>query len=190
MEAEDTRRVDHELEARLRSFVARRVPAPDVDDVLQDAFERIVVALPTLRDEERLAPFLYRIARSAVVDSHRARGRLSRVELDAVGEPESNDESGEPSLVEQELSSYVVVSIARLPSPYREAVTLTELEGLSQRAAAEALGISLSGMKSRVQRGREKLRALLDECCRIAVDARGRVIDCEPRDASACRCSR
>ena len=78
--------------------------------------------------------------------------------------------------------------VARLPSPYREALTLTEIEGLTQRAAADLLGVSLSGMKSRVQRGREKLRELLEACCRIGLDARGRVIGCEPRDPSSCRC--
>ena len=71
------------------------------------------------------------------------------------------------------------------PSPYREAITLTELEGRTQREAAEMLGISLSGMKSRVQRGRAKLRAMLEACCEIAVDARGKVIACEPRAAGS-----
>ena len=45
-----------------------------------------------------------------------------------------------------------------LVEPYREALTLTELEGLSQKDAATMLGISVSGMKSRVQRGRRLLR--------------------------------
>ena len=43
------------------------------------------------------------------------------------------------------------------------------------------LGISLSAMKSRVQRGREQLREAFEDCCRIALDARGRVVACEPR---------
>ncbi|MFO0634577.1 MAG: TauD/TfdA family dioxygenase [Nannocystaceae bacterium] len=68
-----------------------------------------------------------------------------------------------------------------LPSPYREALTLTELEGLTQREAAQMLGVSLSGMKSRVQRGRVQLRRALEGCCDIAVDARGRVIAYTPR---------
>lgn len=72
---------------------------------------------------------------------------------------------------------------AALPSPYRGALTLTELEGLTQKDAAAMLGISLSGMKSRVQRGRQKLRQAFDACCRIAVDARGHVLSCERRAA-------
>ena len=79
----------------------------------------------------------------------------------------------------------VALFVARLSSPYREAITLTELEGLTQKAAAEMLGISLPGMKSRVQRGREKVRAMFDECCSVSVDCRGRVVECEPRELDA-----
>ena len=68
-----------------------------------------------------------------------------------------------------------------LPSPYREALTLTELEGMTQKEAAAMLGTTLSGMKSRVQRGRVYLRKALEDCCHIALDARGRVVTCEPR---------
>jgi RNA polymerase sigma-70 factor (ECF subfamily) len=78
-----------------------------------------------------------------------------------------------------ELLSALALFIAELPSPYREALTLTELEGVPQKDAAVMLGISVSGMKSRVQRGRMKLKAALDACCHFVVDARGKVVDCE-----------
>jgi len=79
--------------------------------------------------------------------------------------------------------------VARLPSPYREAVTLVELEGITVREAAEMVGVSVSGMKSRVQRGRAQLRQLFDECCEIALDARGKVIDYTSRSRSCRTCS-
>ena len=52
------------------------------------------------------------------------------------------------------------------------AITLVELEGLTQQAAADVVGVSLSGMKSRVQRGRKLLRERFDACCAVALDAR------------------
>jgi RNA polymerase sigma-70 factor (ECF subfamily) len=58
---------------------------------------------------------------------------------------------------------------------------LVELEGLTQKQPAEVLGTSPSGMKSRVQRGRVRLRKTVEDCCDIALDARGRVVSCEPR---------
>jgi RNA polymerase sigma-70 factor, ECF subfamily len=81
--------------------------------------------------------------------------------------------------------------VEMLPSRYREALTLTELQGITQKEAAAMLGISVSGMKSRVQRGREQLREALEACCTIALDTRGRVVSCEPRPDGRlpdCRC--
>lgn len=187
MLSEVTRSAHRELEQRLRPFVARRVPSPDVDDVLQDVFVRLHRALPQLREEERFGSWMYRVARSAISESLRQRARhpLTKDEPREIAEtaPE-NDADGECAL-----ASYLVPLIARLPSPYREALTLTELEGMTQHAAADLLGLSLSGMKSRVQRGREQLRDLIDECCKVDLDVRGHVLDCEPRDPGACQCS-
>jgi RNA polymerase sigma-70 factor (ECF subfamily) len=189
MMLEDARRAHHELEQRLRPFVSRRVPPSDLDDVMQEVFLRIQRSLPSLRDEERFIPWLYAVARSAIVESHRQRGRQPLLVPSGTPDAElEREQTAEPTPLEQELAGYLLSYVEKLPSPYREALTLTELEGLTQKAAADALGITLSGMKSRVQRGRERLRELFDACCRIGVDARGRVIDCEPRDPSGCRC--
>jgi RNA polymerase sigma-70 factor, ECF subfamily len=170
------------LDAKLRPFIARRVrAAADVDDVVQDVFLRMQRGLPGLRDEERFGPWVYQVARTAIADHHRAVARHGVAD----GEPPeelvlSNDEEDD-GVVARMLAMYVAPFVAMLPSPYREALTLTELEGLSQKEAADMLGISLSGMKSRVQRGRQKLRTALEDCCNIALDARGRVVSCVPR---------
>jgi RNA polymerase sigma-70 factor (ECF subfamily) len=168
-----------ELEARLRPFVARRVAsAADVDDVLQNVFLRIQRGIGALRDDERFGPWVYRVARSAIVDHQRAQARRPVVPLEV--EPLAGEDDAADRL-EHDLAECVALFVARLPSPYREAVTLTELEGLAQKDAAEMLGISGSGMKSRVQRGRQKIREMFEQCCEVAVDCRGRVIDCTPR---------
>jgi RNA polymerase sigma-70 factor (ECF subfamily) len=174
-----------DLEARLRPFVARRVSDPaEVDDVVQDVFLRMHRSLANLRDEQRFGPWVYQIARSAIAEHRRTRARHLLVSGEAP--PVEAHEDGDDRAVEQELAAYVAPFVALLPSPYREALTLTELEGVTQKEAAEMLGVSLSGMKSRVQRGRDRLRKLLDDCCEIALDARGRVIACQPRDPDCC----
>ncbi|HSB60725.1 MAG TPA: sigma factor-like helix-turn-helix DNA-binding protein, partial [Vicinamibacteria bacterium] len=76
--------------------------------------------------------------------------------------------------------------IGRLPGSTRRAIERVELEGMSQRAAAEAEGLSLSGMKSRVQRGRERLREMLLDCCAIALDRRGGIASCESPGPGTC----
>lgn len=167
------------LEGSLRSFLARRVREAEVDDVLQDVFVRLQRGVGALEDEQRLEAWVYRVARSAVVDQYRSRRRHEVVsESEAAERPVEDDDESE---VERELAGYVPYFVNALPEPYREALTLTELQGLTQKEAAERLGVSLSGMKSRVQRGRAKLREAFDACCHIALDARGRVMECVPR---------
>lgn len=176
-----------DVEARLRPFVARRVAPPDVDDVLQDVFVRMQRGVCALRDDERLSAWMYQVARSAIADQGRARARHPLAAGVAPPEPAAPDGDGDDDRVAFEaLAACVADFVARLPSPYREAVTLVELEGLTAREAAALVGVSVSGMKSRVQRGRAQLRTLFEDCCRIAVDARGKVTDVEPR-VTRCR---
>jgi RNA polymerase sigma-70 factor (ECF subfamily) len=79
--------------------------------------------------------------------------------------------------------------LRQLQPAYREAVTLTDLEGITQADAAERVGVSLSGMKSRVQRGRRQLKAVLEACCRVDLDHRGSIVGYEPREPGSCtRC--
>lgn len=173
-----------DVEARLRPFVARRVDRQDVDDVLQEVYLRMQRGLAGLRDDTRLTPWLYQIARTAIADHLRARQRHP---VAGGAPPELGVEPALPERdPEQLLAACVAVFVGRLASPYREAVTLVELEGLTIKDAAAMVGISVSGMKSRVQRGRAQLRELMEACCRIALDVRGKVIDVEPRPDAVC----
>jgi RNA polymerase sigma-70 factor (ECF subfamily) len=174
------------LEAKLRPFVARRVRSKvDVDDIMQEVFLRMQRGLPGLRDHERFGPWLYQIARSAVADHLRVAAKFrvqdSTDEDHQLSDSDDDDRDDDDRAAERELASHMALLVAMLPSPYREALTLVELEGHSQKRAAEIVGVSLSGMKSRVQRGRARLRTMLERCCHIALDARSRVMSCEPR---------
>jgi len=175
-----------DVQARLRPFVARRVPDGDVDDVLQDVFVRMQRGLSGLRDDERLGAWLFQIARSAIAEHGRARARHPLAHDVEVPEPERAPTDDEDREAAHHLSGCVAGFVARLASPYREAVTLVELEGLTAREAADLAGVSISGMKSRVQRGRAQLRGLLEDCCAIALDARNKVVAVEPRVCGPC----
>lgn len=182
MIAAEARGAWKELEQRLRPYLARRVAsAADVDDLLQDIFVRMHRGLGDLRDDERFGGWVYRIAHSTIVDHARRRARTpplapaeaAETSLAAAEEPEDR--------LQPDLAECVALFVSRLPSPYREAMTLTELEGLTQKESADMLGVTLSGLKSRVQRGREKIRNMFEQCCEISVDRRGHVTSCEPR---------
>jgi RNA polymerase sigma-70 factor (ECF subfamily) len=183
MIAPEARGAWRELEARLRPYVARRVRGPaDVDDVVQDVFLRLHRGLLGLRDGERFGGWVYRVAEHAVADHLRARARYPLVDGNhAEMKAEARDVSDADPTLEADLAECVALFVSRLPSPYREAITLTELRGLTQKDGADMLGLSLSGMKSRVQRGREQIRRMFEECCEISTDARGHVLDCTPR---------
>ena len=93
--------------------------------------------------------------------------------------------SGDPDPVDDEfrkrLFSYALDVIETLRAEDREALTLTEIDGLNREELASELGISLTAAKSRVQRAREKLRRTVKECCRLVTDPYGRVIDWKKR---------
>ncbi|MEO1451622.1 MAG: sigma factor-like helix-turn-helix DNA-binding protein, partial [Bacteroidota bacterium] len=75
--------------------------------------------------------------------------------------------------------------LKQLPPKYQEALTATALEGVSQKELAEQLGISYSGAKSRVQRGKEKLKSLILACCKTETDRYGNLIEIQKK---ACDC--
>jgi RNA polymerase sigma-70 factor (ECF subfamily) len=81
------------------------------------------------------------------------------------------------SSVLRELATCLRPLLDGLSPEQRRAVQLTDLDGLTQASAAEREGISVSGMKSRVQRGRHRLAELLGECCALTLDSRGVPMD-------------
>ena len=180
MIASEARGAWRDIEQRLRPYVARRVASrADVDDVLQEIFVRIHRGLSSLRDGERFGGWVYRVAQSAIADAARARARSV---LELVEAPEAAiPEAAESDELESELGACVALFVGRLPAAYRDAITLTELEGLTQKEAADMLGMTLSAMKSRTLRGRARIRDMFEQCCQLSVDCRGKVTACEPR---------
>lgn len=164
------------LDAVLHAFFRTRVADPDLRaDLVQDVLLRMHERREQLREHGRLDAWAFRIARNALIDHHR-RHRTSEP-LPELCEPEPESESQAPRV----LGTWLSNQIAELPPRYREALELTELRGLSQREAAKLLGVADSTFKSRVQRGRDLLHAELLSCCAVEIDARGHVMDFEPR---------
>jgi RNA polymerase sigma-70 factor (ECF subfamily) len=169
------------LEGRLRPFVRKRVRSDaDADDVLQEVFLRVQRGLASLRDEERFGPWLWRIVRNGIADHHRGRAPAAMPDPDAIVAAEDDGAAA------RELASCIAPFVGELPSPYREAVTMVDLEGLTHGEAAARAGVTEPGMKSRVQRGRAKLRGLVEACCRVELDSRQRVTGYERRGGGSC----
>jgi RNA polymerase sigma-70 factor (ECF subfamily) len=178
-----------DLARALRSYVGRRVAnREDRDDLVQDVLLRVHRGLDGLKGREAPGPWIYRIAQNAVVDHWRRKGRPASVAADeaeaALGKLAVPDDDGDR--LQQTLAAYVASLVPKLPSPYRETLELTELQGLTNAEAARRLGASLAAVKSRVLRGRKLLRQAVAECCALEIGATGRVVDCTPSSPGSC----
>lgn len=172
--------------AELRRFLLRRLPSEsDAEDVLQEVFFRLHAKGGEGAASGSVRGWLFQVARNAIADFYRARGArpeeaLPEGGVDVAGEAEGTDAAAA-------LAPSLAGFLGALPDGYREAVFLAEVEGLDQRTVAARLGLSLSGAKSRIQRGRDLLRRRLEECCHVELDRRGRVIAYEER---CCCCAK
>lgn len=180
-----------ELHARLRAFVARRVPdRVAVDDLAQEIMLRLYSRISRLRDRERLDAWAYQVARNVIADYWRDRAVTRELPLDdqlrdqLAALPVPEDDHDEAETFRAEIASCLAPMVDRLAEPYREAIRLTDLGARTQTEAATALGLSAPGMKARVQRGRAQLRELLRACCRIELDRRGQITALEHANSS------
>lgn len=169
-----------QLSSDLRRFIRRRVSDDHIaDDLLQETFVRIHRNVPTLQEAERLAAWVHQIARNVVHDHYRKISNSTVSLPDNVPDEPQIGRGGIPWLNEM---------IQSLPSGYRKAVQLAEVEELKQQAVADQLGLSLPAAKSRIQRGRAMLKDILEQCCSFERDSRGRVMDCDPKpNQKVCR---
>ena len=170
--------------SKLRGYIRSRVADhAAAEDILHDVFLKAHARAAQLQSIDNLAGWLFMITRNAVIDHYRTvRPHEEFPEHLPAAEDDPADETSEA------MRNAFRRMVFELPEPYREALVLTEFEGLTQKALAGRLGISISGAKSRVQRGREKLKATLLECCQLEFDRRGNVLDCVPRNSN-CECS-
>ena len=183
------------VQAGLRAFVAKRVAdGAAVDDILQEVFLRMHEKIDRVKDPRRIVSWMYQVTRHAIVDYYRAPqrrrevpvGLAADVEAGASAPAEPPESAGE---LRTQLAGCLRPMVERLSKEYREAVTLVELEGLTQIAAAKRLGLSVSSMKSRVQRGRRQLKQMLHDCCLIELDRRRGIAGYRRRDAAGIPCA-
>ncbi|MGB0523318.1 MAG: RNA polymerase sigma factor SigZ [Flammeovirgaceae bacterium] len=160
----------------LMAFVRKQVKDRQVaDDIMQDVFLKAYEYVGGLQDEAKLKSWLFQVAKHKVIDYFRKAKKenchIETLEFDCSQEASNN----------QKLANCMANMITYLPKKYQDPLRLTALEGMSQKDLANYLGISYSGAKSRVQRGRIALRKLFEACCTIELDAYGNVIHYAPK---------
>ena len=185
-----------QVHAGLRAFIAKRVAnEAEADDIVQDVWLKMQRGLDGLQDQSRLISWIYQIARHAIIDHYRVPGHRREMPAGLAADleayltlPTRQTMREDPGLLRKELAGCLRPMIERLSEEYRQAVVLVDLEGLTQQEVATQLGLSLSGMKSRVQRGRRQLKGMLEACCTIELDRRRGVTDYDVRDQKCNLC--
>jgi RNA polymerase sigma-70 factor (ECF subfamily) len=146
------------------------------EDILQEAFLKGLTKLSSLRQDESVTAWFYRVLRNAVVDSARRRATASK-RLAALAR-ELEQPEAPPEVVDQ-VCQCVTQLAASLKPEYAEAVQRVELEGMSVKDFAERAGISAGNAAVRAFRAREALRTQVTRACGA----------CAARGCLECTCS-
>jgi RNA polymerase sigma-70 factor (ECF subfamily) len=150
--------------ARIHGFLLRLSGRRDVaEDLFQETWINAARAAPRLREDSRLGPWLYRIARNEWV-SHRRWSMLDLSRLVALrdeGPYASDDAAPDDAVAAHREAARIERAIASLPPALREALLLVAVEGLEQKEAAEVLGIKYDLLRQRLTRARERLAELV-----------------------------
>lgn len=170
-EAPTSEQVARDFRARLLRFIRASVESTaDAEDIVQDVLLRMHRSVQTLSTGERLGAWLFQVARNAIVDHHRARGRRAKVldptfSLDAAADEVAARPDEDPRRFERDATRCLDAFVDRLDARYAEALRLVDIDGLTHKAVAARTGLTVPGVKSRVQRARARLKKMLDDCC-------------------------
>lgn len=179
-----TQRIDINIEQiwqqfnqELKRFIVSRIRDNDIaNDILQEVFIKINENIHSLKDDKKLVQWIYQITRNVIIDHFRKATQAETLDYFV-------EEEASPKKAHINLSCCVMPFINQLAPHDREVLLLTDIEKLGQKELAIYLGISYSGAKSRVQRAREKLKDLFEQCCSIEYDKYGTVIDYYKKDS-------
>ena len=145
-------------------YLERRVGDRSLaEDILQDAFAKVVARPDQAPTDEAIVPWFYRALRNAAIDQFRRRGASDRA-YDAFARELETHESPMPD-VAGEICACVSRLASTLKPEYAEALQAIEVGGMPVKAFAEQKGLSSSNAAVRVFRAREALRKRVTESC-------------------------
>jgi len=125
-----------------------------------------------IKGQAKIESWLYQVTRNAIIDHYRTNKTTEELPVWLEQQEASSEDK-----VQRELASCLAPMINQLPEKYRLAIYLSEIDGKNQKEIAERENISLSGAKSRVQRGRVLLKKMLQDCCEIQINKNNQLLD-------------
>ncbi|MBC9795626.1 RNA polymerase sigma factor SigZ [Sinomicrobium weinanense] len=177
----ETAEVWKQFSEGVRGYIRNRINDPEtVEDLLQEVFAKVHINLHKVQNEARVKAWVYTIARNAVTDHYRKRDHPVLLPKErAIADMEEEKE-------ELTAKDCLLPLIHNLPEAYRRAMLLSEIEGRKQAEVAEILQISLSGAKSRIQRGRRLLQYGYMDCCNYKLNEDGYLVGEHQEDCKVC----
>ena len=164
-----------EFHRSLLSYVRSKIRSKeDAEDILQNIFTKISANADSLSGKEKIQNWLFTVTKNAVIDYYRVNGKTRNVELDQKFSDQILDEEFVDST--KGLDQCVATMIGLLPDEYRDIIIDAELHGIRQKDLAEKYQMAYPSMRSRVQRGRDRLKQLFHSCCHIETDTHGNVL--------------
>jgi RNA polymerase sigma-70 factor (ECF subfamily) len=178
-----TTQIWDQFSERLYNFILSKTDNEEVaKDILQEVFIKIHTKLETLNDKSSLTAWLFTITRNTIFDYYRQK-KTRRKEQNLLAD---NAHLFEDDDINRLCETCLHIFIDSLPENYKEAILATDLGEFSQKEYAEQIGVSYSGLKSRVQRARAKLNEHFKACC-LATNAAGET-NCKHKENYACNC--
>ena len=163
----------NEYHNKLLYFIQNRIQNKSfAEDILQEVFIKIHTKINTLKDSNKIQNWVFQITRNAIIDHHR-----KQKETEELSEEVNEEEWAFDDRDRKEMSSCITSLLQSLPENYRDALIMSEIDGLKQKEVAEKQNVSLPNAKIRIQRGRTMLKDLLMEGCTFEYDRHGRVVD-------------
>lgn len=169
--------------SKLLEFIKQRVNSKDAEDILQEVFIKMYKRIGDLQDSSKLEAWIYQVTRNTIIDYYRTNKGETTL-------PDNFDmqENTVDNKTSEELAACLEPMINNLSDKYKNAVRLSEIEGKTQKEVSEIENISLSGAKSRVQRGRNLIKQMLEECCKITLDKYNTPIEYHPKSCNCNNC--
>jgi len=169
-----------QFHSELLGFVKSKIRSKeDAEDVLQNVFIRISSNVDKLNDDVKLKNWIFTITRNAIIDYYRVSATKRKVAVvDEIDENILNSTDPDPT---KGLDQCMNTMIQQLPDEYREIIIDAEMKGIKQKDLADKYGLAYPSMRSRVQRGRERLKQLFYSCCHIETDNLGNIVEAKGR---------
>jgi RNA polymerase sigma-70 factor, ECF subfamily len=177
-----------ELHNALLAYIKSKIRSKeDAEDILQNVFIKISGNIESLQDEKKLTGWIYSITRNAIIDYYRTNKAKRNNSLDdALTESLPEEDNADTT---KGLDGCIGSMIAQLPDEYKTIILESELNGISQKELAEKYDMPYPTVRSRVQRGRERLKQLFNNCCQIEADKHGNILDVERKSDCGDTCN-